>query len=1332
MAAPSESLLRQEPPSLSEPLFSLKTSSLHSTLSWVHGVVTALATSLQAESDRRQMDTQEQRAEARQMMDRIHALESRSYAARAAANKPRLPDDTATSPAEADAESILARHEDQLLKLEENVASLREQHSLSKSTQDGLLTMRLDAIDLELQACLRPKDLEAERLEMQEWRKSMQREFEDKAKRMGMDLRGSVQQTFDELRNDLQVSARILGNRIQICEDLLGEDAPAERTAERRPSEAEEKGAAEKRPSTNEKSKPGGAGNAGGASIESRVARLERDIKKAVKAAAAAASGDPGAVGAPSAAASDGGDDRIDEVMGAAGEARAKAEEAAAQASKLEARLQKMDKVLQSLSATPTPTPTAASSPAAKTMGKAPESSAMPDGLESRVQRLEQRLEQQLQSWLNQQEMSPNQGSPVSQLPPWNPQALPLNAAEASNVAGDGGQASFAAGVVASTGESSAASQEVIKAQVVHLAGQLQSLQDTRLRPLEHELRNLQQMCTSLQAATGAVVPPALAAPMVGAAVAGIARDVSAVAGVGSTEAAGAGGMVIQSRELDLQGLAATSQGVAAASPTIAGVASIQPAQADPAMVQAVNQAAAQAATAAAQAAAAMKAVTEHYEEFQVLDYRVQGLQDALTAISSKPTVKETSTRETEVTASTSTTSAAAPLAAAPTSGIPAAGHPVAGAPATEVPATVALAAGEPATAAPPARAPATGEPATGGPATEEPALQEPATEVPAATAPSVAATAAPSIPADVSMAEESSALAGEGQSSAHAGGDAAGTGESGSGLEDRLASLELRLEAVGEKAAQAVAKAEAEAAKLLAARIASQEAGVQDATSAGDVSGSAAIPAMPMVQSPDTTAALEAMENRTAEVERRLAEIGDQVKRLGGQKGQKEGKTTKQPKAAKEQKVEKADGAEEGGSEKSKKQEKKKKSDSPSESKDLPTEGEQPSAAAQREAVAAVAARAAELEEQFEESMLDGEGEDGFDPISGRLAGLEGRVETLAGLLESMRQRQREALLEGAAIPGESGDLATYPAAGGSDVPGTGGSAGGGEGLGASDKNAIRAAASAAAAAQASLKGQAEAQQALSKEVETLKSGLKALEEGRLKQVVGDVQALKEVVAAVQKEQQKEVVIPEKTLKDIDDRAEKRLAAVWKELHDHAEAAAIRADEIEKNLGGRVEKCEAAAEAFRKAEAAQKEMEQKLLKQIEWLNWRISWLEWATNGEKRGFARPLDSKAVLPLPPPSTIAATAFKQPVTEDCELWAREPGGRTRLRRPSPQGSRAGTAQGSLLQPPSTPGSVLGSSLGASPSEKEFGPSIHGLSSSAGASGSKSHGRLPQLGR
>lgn len=61
--------------------------------------------------------------------------------------------------------------------------------------------------------------------------------------------------------------------------------------------------------------------------------------------------------------------------------------------------------------------------------------------------------------------------------------------------------------------------------------------------------------------------------------------------------------------------------------------------------------------------------------------------------------------------------------------------------------------------------------------------------------------------------------------------------------------------------------------------------------------------------------------------------------------------------------------------------------------------------------------------------------------------------------------------------------------------------------------------------------------------------------------------------------------------------------------------------------------------------------------KQSEWFAWRIAWLEWATTGEKRSFARA--------LPPPFTPAATCFKQPLTEDSELWAQEKG-RQRLRR------------------------------------------------------------------
>lgn len=75
--------------------------------------------------------------------------------------------------------------------------------------------------------------------------------------------------------------------------------------------------------------------------------------------------------------------------------------------------------------------------------------------------------------------------------------------------------------------------------------------------------------------------------------------------------------------------------------------------------------------------------------------------------------------------------------------------------------------------------------------------------------------------------------------------------------------------------------------------------------------------------------------------------------------------------------------------------------------------------------------------------------------------------------------------------------------------------------------------------------------------------------------------------------------------------------------------------------------------------------------RKLDWLNWRISWIEWATAGEKRSFSRPLDGKS-LPQLPPSTVTATGFNQPLTEDMDLWVREPGGRQRLRRGLPSRS------------------------------------------------------------
>jgi len=128
----------------------------------------------------------------------------------------------------------------------------------------------------------------------------------------------------------------------------------------------------------------------------------------------------------------------------------------------------------------------------------------------------------------------------------------------------------------------------------------------------------------------------------------------------------------------------------------------------------------------------------------------------------------------------------------------------------------------------------------------------------------------------------------------------------------------------------------------------------------------------------------------------------------------------------------------------------------------------------------------------------------------------------------------------------------------------------------------------------------------------------------------------------------------------------EARLNSMWSELSAVTEAGAVRGDAVEKNLMTRIETIESSVVNMNTdLKKADQSLEYK--KSMEWMNWRISWLEWATGGEKRSFARPIDSKAVFPSPPPATIAAACFSQPITEDVELWARDrKTGQQRLRR------------------------------------------------------------------
>lgn len=191
-----------------------------------------------------------------------------------------------------------------------------------------------------------------------------------------------------------------------------------------------------------------------------------------------------------------------------------------------------------------------------------------------------------------------------------------------------------------------------------------------------------------------------------------------------------------------------------------------------------------------------------------------------------------------------------------------------------------------------------------------------------------------------------------------------------------------------------------------------------------------------------------------------------------------------------------------------------------------------------------------------------------------------------------------------------------------------------------------------------------------------------KGLEEVR--SFIGDIAKQVRGLAEAQKSLSKVAPAPDvdELFAHLDQRTESRLETVWQELRSHSEAAAERARETEARLRVRVEQaehgsaraldaittklqshggnCGACCSCCPKAEPGH------LRKQLEWLNWRITWLEWATGGQKRSFGRPLAAGALAALPPPVTPAATSFCQPLAEDFEMWAREPAGHVRPRR------------------------------------------------------------------
>merc|ERR1712146_268058 len=78
-------------------------------------------------------------------------------------------------------------------------------------------------------------------------------------------------------------------------------------------------------------------------------------------------------------------------------------------------------------------------------------------------------------------------------------------------------------------------------------------------------------------------------------------------------------------------------------------------------------------------------------------------------------------------------------------------------------------------------------------------------------------------------------------------------------------------------------------------------------------------------------------------------------------------------------------------------------------------------------------------------------------------------------------------------------------------------------------------------------------------------------------------------------------------------------MSAMWSELSAHAEAGAVRGDALEKNLVSRIEHIESSVINMN-TDMKRSDQSLEFKKSMEWMNWRISWLEWATSGESEAL----------------------------------------------------------------------------------------------------------------
>ncbi|CAE8595251.1 unnamed protein product, partial [Polarella glacialis] len=196
--------------------------------------------------------------------------------------------------------------------------------------------MRFEAVELELSGCLRPKLLEAQRQEIEEWRGRLEKDLAESVTQLGLELKAGLATKFDATRQSLEKVKDSIAGRVQVCEELLG-------TGPESTMSTMSDAAAAPKPS-------GGSGGAGGASIEVRVARIEANMKKAASKPSSAGGGPTAGTDIMVTAAVSRGNSG--HLLGVE-EAQRLAEEAAERCSVLEVRLEQVSNQVQDLKNSP-------------------------------------------------------------------------------------------------------------------------------------------------------------------------------------------------------------------------------------------------------------------------------------------------------------------------------------------------------------------------------------------------------------------------------------------------------------------------------------------------------------------------------------------------------------------------------------------------------------------------------------------------------------------------------------------------------------------------------------------------------------------------------------------------------------------------------------------------------------------------------------------------------------------------------------------------------------------------------------------------------------------